>query len=69
MLGEYNPEREHTICAIDPALDIDWPVIDSAGVSWSDRDAAAPSLDDVRAPGRPPAHLGGDPAFRQRVAR
>jgi dTDP-4-dehydrorhamnose 3,5-epimerase len=49
--AEYDPQREHTICATDPALGIDWPVIDGAGVSLSDRDAAAPRLDDVRAAG------------------
>jgi dTDP-4-dehydrorhamnose 3,5-epimerase len=49
--AEYDPQREHTICATDPALAIDWPVIDGAGVSLSDRDAAAPRLDDVRAAG------------------
>jgi dTDP-4-dehydrorhamnose 3,5-epimerase len=51
--AEYDPQREHTICATDPALAIDWPVVDGAGagVSLSDRDAAAPSLDDVRAAG------------------
>ena len=48
---EYNPQREHTICATDPALAIDWPLVDGAAPSLSDRDAAAPSLDEVRASG------------------
>jgi dTDP-4-dehydrorhamnose 3,5-epimerase len=49
--SEYNPQREHTICATDPALAIDWPRVDGTGPSLSDRDAAAPSLDEVRAAG------------------
>ena len=49
--SEYNPQREHTICATDPALAIDWPSVDGAAVCLSDRDAAAPSFDEVRASG------------------
>ncbi|MEY8017974.1 dTDP-4-dehydrorhamnose 3,5-epimerase [Mycobacterium servetii] len=49
--SEYNPEREHTISATDPALGIDWPLVDGAAPSLSDRDAAAPSFDEVRASG------------------
>jgi dTDP-4-dehydrorhamnose 3,5-epimerase len=49
--SEYDPQREHTIRATDPALGIDWPLVDGATPSLSDRDAAAPSLDDVRAAG------------------
>ncbi len=48
---EYNPQREHTICATDPALGIDWPLVDGAAPSLSDRDAAAPSFEEVRASG------------------
>jgi dTDP-4-dehydrorhamnose 3,5-epimerase len=48
---EYNPQREHTIRATDPALAIDWPLVDGAAPSLSDRDAAAPSLDEVHASG------------------
>jgi dTDP-4-dehydrorhamnose 3,5-epimerase len=48
---EYNPQREHTICATDPALAIDWPLVDGAAPNISDRDAAAPSLEEVRASG------------------
>jgi dTDP-4-dehydrorhamnose 3,5-epimerase len=44
--AEYNPQREHTICATDPALAIEWPMPDGDLV-LSDRDAAAPSLDEV----------------------
>jgi len=49
--AEYNPQREHTICPTDPELGIDWPLVDGAPASLSDRDAAAPSLADVRASG------------------
>jgi dTDP-4-dehydrorhamnose 3,5-epimerase len=44
----YAPEREHTICATDPALGIEWPV---SAPKLSDRDAAAPTLVEVRAAG------------------
>ena len=36
---------------MDPTLAIDWPVIDGVALSLSDRDAAAPSFDEVRASG------------------
>ena len=49
--AEYDPQREHTICATDPALGIDWPLVNGAAPTLSDRDAAAPSLDEVRASG------------------
>jgi dTDP-4-dehydrorhamnose 3,5-epimerase len=44
----YDPGREHTIRATDPALGIDWP---GTGNVLSDRDAEAPTLDDVKAAG------------------
>jgi len=49
--AEYDPQREHSICATDPALAIDWPLVHGAAASMSDRDAAAPSLTEVRAAG------------------
>jgi len=49
--AEYNPQREHTICATDPALAIDWPLVGGAAPCLSHRDAAAPSFDEVRASG------------------
>jgi dTDP-4-dehydrorhamnose 3,5-epimerase len=49
--SEYSPQREHTICATDPTLAIDWPLVGGAAPCLSDRDAAAPSLDEVRASG------------------
>lgn len=47
----YNPVREHTIRATDPALAIQWPRTDAGGPILSERDAAAPTLDEVRAAG------------------
>lgn len=49
--AEYNPQREHTICPTDRALAIDWPLVNGAVPKLSDRDAAAPTLDEVRAAG------------------
>ena len=45
----YSPQREHTIVATDPAIGIDWP--DVGPQVLSERDAAAPTLDEVRAAG------------------
>lgn len=50
---EYDPHREHTIAATDPALAIDWPR--GHELVLSDRDAAAPTLDEVRAAGLLPS--------------
>lgn len=47
--AEYSPRREHTIAATDPALAIEWPR--GHDMVISDRDAAAPSLDEVRTAG------------------
>jgi dTDP-4-dehydrorhamnose 3,5-epimerase len=44
----YDPAREHTINATDPAIGIDWP---DAGQILSGRDAEAPGLADVQAAG------------------
>ncbi|MHA7651728.1 dTDP-4-dehydrorhamnose 3,5-epimerase [Mycobacterium sp. ML4] len=49
--AEYNPQREHTIRATDPAIAVDWPLVDGKQPSLSDRDAAAPSFADVQASG------------------
>jgi dTDP-4-dehydrorhamnose 3,5-epimerase len=46
----YAPDREHTINALDPALDIAWPAIDGEPII-SDRDREAPSLEEVRVAG------------------
>ncbi|ORX02134.1 dTDP-4-dehydrorhamnose 3,5-epimerase [Mycolicibacillus trivialis] len=50
--AEYNPEREHTLDALDPALSIDWPRDHPLIVS--DRDAAAPTLAAAEAAGTLP---------------
>lgn len=50
---EYNPQREHTIAPTDPALAIDWPT--EHELVLSDRDAAASTLDEVRAAGLLPS--------------
>ena len=44
----YDPAREHTILATDPALNIGWPGTDHV---LSQRDAEAPSLDQVKSAG------------------
>ena len=44
----YDPVREHTIAATDPALAIEWPSTDHV---LSGRDADAPTLDEVKAAG------------------
>jgi dTDP-4-dehydrorhamnose 3,5-epimerase len=51
--AEYNPQREHTIAATDPALAIDWPT--KHKLVLSDRDAAAPTLEELRATGLLPS--------------
>jgi dTDP-4-dehydrorhamnose 3,5-epimerase len=51
--AEYNPQREHTIAATDPALAIDWPT--KHKLVSSDRDAAAPTLEELRATGLLPS--------------
>jgi dTDP-4-dehydrorhamnose 3,5-epimerase len=46
----YAPDREHTINALDPALDIAWPAINGEPII-SDRDREAPTLEEVRVAG------------------
>jgi dTDP-4-dehydrorhamnose 3,5-epimerase len=46
----YNPEREHTINALDPAIGIDWPAVDGEPI-LSDRDRDAPTLEQVQEAG------------------
>ena len=45
----YDPQREHTVNALDPALAIDWP--HPGELILSDRDRAAPSLEQARVDG------------------
>ena len=53
----YAPQREHTICPTDPQIGIDWPLPADQWV-LSDRDAAAPALEEVRAAGLLPVWSG-----------
>ncbi len=48
--AEYDPQCEHSVAATDPAIGIDWPLPGDKRVV-SDRDAAAPTLAEVRAKG------------------
>jgi dTDP-4-dehydrorhamnose 3,5-epimerase len=45
----YDPAREHTVSPTDPALGIDWPF--DGDLALSDRDAAAPTLEQAREAG------------------
>lgn len=48
----YDPAREHTIDPLDPALGIDWSALGADGeLILSDRDRAAPTLEQARADG------------------
>ncbi|BBZ35155.1 dTDP-4-dehydrorhamnose 3,5-epimerase [Mycolicibacterium confluentis] len=48
----YDPQREHTISPIDPAIGIDWPDTVFGSVSTlSERDRAAPTLAEAAAAG------------------
>lgn len=60
--AEYDPQREHTICATDPAIGIDWPT--EQRVLLSERDAAAPSLAQVRQAGLLPTWRDQSPQRR-----
>ena len=55
----YDPSREFTVSPMDPALGIDWGVADPI---LSDRDRAAPTLDEAR-------ELGHLPTWESCVAR
>jgi dTDP-4-dehydrorhamnose 3,5-epimerase len=46
----YNPAREHTINALDPAIAIAWPDVHGEPI-LSDRDRDAPTLEQVQAAG------------------
>lgn len=52
--AQYDPQREHTICATDPALGITWPAVDGEPIV-SDRDRDAPTLEQRRADGLLPS--------------
>jgi dTDP-4-dehydrorhamnose 3,5-epimerase len=46
----YNPDREHTINALDPAIGVAWPDVNGEPI-LSDRDREAPTLEQVQASG------------------
>ena len=46
----FAPDREHTVNALDPALDIAWPAVDGEPI-MSDRDRDAPTLAQTHAAG------------------
>lgn len=50
----YNPGGEHGIHPLDPALGLPWP--DDVEALLSDKDAAAPTLDEARAQGLLPSY-------------
>ncbi|MGH3508790.1 MAG: dTDP-4-dehydrorhamnose 3,5-epimerase family protein [Nocardioidaceae bacterium] len=56
----YTPQREHDIDPFDPALAIDWPATTRDGspleVLRSEKDASAPTLEEVRRRGLLPTH-------------
>lgn len=48
----YDPTREHTVSAIDPALGIDWPgTVFGSETVLSERDADAPTLAEAQSAG------------------
>ena len=53
----YAPQREHTICPTDPAIGIEWP-LPAGELLLSERDGAAPTLEEVRDAGLLPAGTG-----------
>jgi len=59
----YNPSAEHAVNPLDPALALPWPS-DVGALVLSDKDRAAPSLEQARAAGTLPSY----DACRQRYA-
>ncbi len=63
LTSPYAPEREHSVNPLDPALAIDWPTTGRDGAPLtpvlSDRDRAAPTLEEVRRRGLLPGHDSG----------
>lgn len=55
----YAPGREHGVSPVDPAIGIDWPVVDRQGRTvtplFSEKDAAAPTLAEAQAAGLLPS--------------
>jgi len=62
----YAPAREHGIHPLDPEIGIDWP--DPGKLILSDRDAAAPTLEQARREGLLPGYAAIQ-AYRTRLSR
>jgi dTDP-4-dehydrorhamnose 3,5-epimerase len=62
----YAPGREHGIHPLDPEIGIDWP--DPEKLILSDRDAAAPTLEQARKEGLLPGYAAVQ-AYRTRLSR
>jgi len=64
LTSRYDPDREHSINPLDPALGIDWPTTGLDGRPLtpvlSDRDAAAPTVEEVHRRGLLPDGSGRD---------
>jgi dTDP-4-dehydrorhamnose 3,5-epimerase len=52
----YAPGREHGVHPLDPAIGIDWPLTDDEPPILSDKDAAAPTLDEALRTGLLPTY-------------
>jgi len=52
----YAPGREHGVHPLDPAIGIAWPADEATGLVLSDKDAAAPTLDEALAAGQLPRY-------------
>ncbi len=52
----YAPGREHGVHPLDPAIGIAWPADEATGLVLSDKDAAAPALDEALAAGQLPRY-------------
>jgi dTDP-4-dehydrorhamnose 3,5-epimerase len=63
----YAPGREHGVNPLDPAIGIAWPIGDGLDPVLSDKDAAAPTLDDALRSGQLPGYA--DCAAYQDVLR
>ena len=59
----YAPDREHEVSPLDPGIGIDWPVVgrDGSSLQWtlSDKDLAAPTLQQARDAGLLPVYREG----------
>lgn len=64
--SDYNPDREHSVLATDPAIGIDWPSVEKFRMSQRDRDA--PTLEQVRNAGLLPT-WGQSRAYVNRLQR